>query len=218
MTQSSLLENSLHNQSFDFDYIVYIGRFQPFHLAHLKVVEMALQQSKYVLLVLGSAQNERSLKNPFTVNERKEMILANFSAEIQKRIIFVPIIDVYNDEKWVKLVKEQVNFAINTNQADLNHNAKIALIGHFKDDSSYYLRLFPEWQLINIENLYQQLSATPIRQKYYQGQIDNEHLSKPVQDFLKQFQNKLVYQMLKDYAQREDNSVIVKEEQKNELG
>ena len=64
--------------NYTFDYLVFIGRFQPFHLAHMQTIKIALQQSQYVLLALGSAQNERNIKNPFSANEREQMILSNF--------------------------------------------------------------------------------------------------------------------------------------------
>uniref|UniRef100_UPI00124F8148 nicotinate-nicotinamide nucleotide adenylyltransferase n=2 Tax=Moraxellaceae TaxID=468 RepID=UPI00124F8148 len=110
--------------TYKFDYLVYIGRFQPFHLAHMQTIKIALQQSHFVILALGSAQNERNTKNPFLASEREQMILSNFSAADQKRIKFVHVIDVYNDAKWVELVKSLVNGVV------LDHD-KIGLIGHF---------------------------------------------------------------------------------------
>ena len=83
---------------YTFDYLVFIGRFQPFHLAHMQTIKIALEQSENVILALGSAQNERNTKNPFLASEREEMILSNFSEAHQKRIHFVHVIDVYNDE------------------------------------------------------------------------------------------------------------------------
>ena len=115
--------------NYTFDYLVFIGRFQPFHLAHMQTIQIALEHSQNVILALGSAQNERNIKNPFLASEREAMILANFSPEDQARIQFVEVIDVYNDEKWQKLVKSLINQAIEP-------NAKVGLIGHFKDDSS----------------------------------------------------------------------------------
>ena len=50
---------------YTFDYLVFIGRFQPFHLAHMQTIEIALQQSRYVILALGSAQMERNIKIRF---------------------------------------------------------------------------------------------------------------------------------------------------------
>lgn len=57
---------------YTFDYLVFIGRFQPFHLAHMQTIEIALQQSRYVILALGSAQMERNIKIRFLqLNENK---------------------------------------------------------------------------------------------------------------------------------------------------
>ena len=192
-----------------FDYLVFIGRFQPFHVAHREVMDIALSQSEHVILVLGSAQDERSIKNPFSIAERQQMILSSFDEVTRQRIQFVPIIDLYNDEKWVKAVKDGVNDFIA--QRDQNENEierKTGLIGHFKDDSSYYLALFPEWQLLELENLKNQLSATPLRAKYYQGEIDQDHLSAEVQAFLIEFQNSEWYPLLQDAFQQQDDTPV----------
>ncbi len=187
--------------SYTFDYLVFIGRFQPFHYAHLQTVQVALSQSQYVILALGSAQNERNLKNPFTASEREEMILSNFSPEDQKRIIFVHVIDVYNDEKWVKQVKVLVNQVVQT-------GSKIGLIGHFKDASSYYLKLFPEWTMVELESLEGAISATPLREAYYQGIIKTEAFPAGSQNFLKNFQHGLVYRQLQQKYKEQDYSNI----------
>ncbi|MDR9778725.1 hypothetical protein RJJ65_39970, partial [Rhizobium hidalgonense] len=34
-----------------FDYLVFIGRFQPFHVAHRAVIKEALQRSKSVIIL-----------------------------------------------------------------------------------------------------------------------------------------------------------------------
>ena len=66
---------------YTFDYLIFIGRFQPFHFAHMQTIEIALQQSQHVVLALGSAQSERNIKNPFLAHEREQMILSNFSED-----------------------------------------------------------------------------------------------------------------------------------------
>lgn len=174
---------------YHFDYLVFIGRFQPFHLAHMQTLEIALQQSQKVIIALGSAQLERNLKNPFLAQEREQMILANFSEQDQKRIEFVHIIDVYDDQKWVKLVKEKVNEKI-------EGEAKVGLIGHFKDDSSYYLALFPEWSLYSLESLQGSISATPMREAFYRGEIQTQFFPQGTIQFLTEFQKTPVFHQL----------------------
>ncbi|RLF25207.1 MAG: nicotinamide-nucleotide adenylyltransferase [Thermoprotei archaeon] len=52
----------------------FIGRFQPFHLGHLKALEWILGKVNEVIIGIGSAQYSHSLQNPFTAGERVEMI------------------------------------------------------------------------------------------------------------------------------------------------
>lgn len=184
---------------YKFDYLVFIGRFQPFHLAHMQTIEIALQQSHYVVLALGSAQMERNIKNPFLAIEREQMILSNFSLEEQKRIRFVHVVDVYNDEKWVKQVKSLVNGVIEP-------NSKVGLIGHFKDESSYYLRLFPEWIMVELDSLKDSISATPMREAYYRGEIQTEFFPVGTIQFLDEFKKTRTYQQLQQRFEEDDRS------------
>ncbi|WP_180082244.1 nicotinate-nicotinamide nucleotide adenylyltransferase [Acinetobacter sp. A1-4-2] len=175
--------------NYTFDYLVFIGRFQPFHLAHMQTIKIALQQSQKVILALGSAQNERNIKNPFSAAEREQMILSNFSEADQQRIKFVHVIDVYDDQKWQQLVKSLVKEVAEP-------EAKVGLIGHFKDESSYYLKLFPEWEMVELASLVGAISATPLREAYYRGEIIESALPLGTSEFLHKFQNTSTYQQL----------------------
>ena len=175
--------------NYTFDYLVFIGRFQPFHLAHMQTIKISLQQSQKVILALGSAQNERNIKNPFSAAEREQMILSNFSEVDQKRIKFVHVIDVYDDQKWQQLVKSLVKEVAEP-------EAKVGLIGHFKDESSYYLKLFPEWEMVELASLVGAISATPLREAYYRGEIIESALPLGTSEFLHKFQNTSTYQQL----------------------
>ena len=190
--------------TYKFDSLVYIGRFQPFHLAHMQTIEIALQHSQNVILALGSAQNERNTKNPFLAQEREQMILSNFSEEDQNRIKFVHVIDVYNDEKWQKLVKSLVADVI-------GKHLKVGLIGHFKDDSSYYLKFFPEWKMLELDSLVGAMSATPLREAYYRGEILKNAFPQGSINFLYNFQQTLIYtQLCEKFAQHDLSNLELK--------
>lgn len=187
--------------TYKFDYLIFIGRFQPFHLAHMQTIKIALQNSQNIILALGSAQNERNIKNPFLASEREAMILSNFSEADQHRIHFVHVIDVYNDVKWVKLVKSLVAEVVSVTD-------KVGLIGHFKDDSSYYLALFPEWEMLKLESLIGSISATPLREAYYRGEIKESAFPLGTSDFLKRFLQTDIYTQLKLNFEHNDKSNI----------
>jgi len=183
-------------QNKKFNYCVFIGRFQPFHVGHLCVVDEALMKAEKVIILIGSANQPACSRNPFTYQERVEMILSNFEGS-RDRIICSPLIDVaYNDDLWVQNVQSTVNGIIASQE--YRSNPSVALIGHAKDNSSYYLNLFPQWQSVDVEN-YQGLDATKIRHVFFNdyshevihdtinGLIKNEMITKAVGNFLKEY-------------------------------
>lgn len=151
----------------DFDYLIFIGRFQPFHLGHKSVIDEALKRAKNVIMLIGSANLPRSLRNPFTVTERTAMIKGAYDEQTANRIHCVGLDDaLYNDTKWLQYVQACVKSVT----GDIsNKTIKVGLIGHSKDSSSYYLSLFPNWESVSVPS-YENLSATPIRDGYLMEQ------------------------------------------------
>ncbi len=178
-----------------FDFLVFIGRFQPFHIGHLRVLQQALAQSAQVIILIGSAKQARNTRNPFTIEERTQMILASLTPDEAARVHCQPLNDcLYNDAVWVTNVQEAVNEVLSKHRA--GSNPRIGLIGHQKDQSSYYLRLFPQWESVDVEN-HQTLSATPLRDAYLLGQHPNpELLPLGTQQFLRDFVAHEPYQTL----------------------
>lgn len=146
-----------------YDAVIYIGRFQPFHNAHLNMLIKAAEYADHVIVIVGSANQPRSIKNPFTVDERISMISMSRwinpgTAPIQ--CTFESIEDtVYNNTTWCVGIQELV--AKHTSGTD-----KIAIIGHKKDNSSEYLDMFPQWDFIN-QPLMEPLHATEIRNAFF---------------------------------------------------
>ena len=54
---------------------LYLGRFQPFHLGHLDAIDQIIADGVDRIIVgIGSSQEELTRANPFSYDERKEMI------------------------------------------------------------------------------------------------------------------------------------------------
>ncbi|MCE4617196.1 MAG: nicotinamide-nucleotide adenylyltransferase [Desulfurococcales archaeon] len=82
------------------------GRFQPLHHGHLHVVEWALQRVEKILLVIGSAQDSFSFKNPLTAGERYEILERVIEKRGWKqRIDIVPVMDINSNKQWVKYLE-----------------------------------------------------------------------------------------------------------------
>ena len=90
----------------------FVLRAQPFHLGHLKVIEWILKKYDKIIIVIGSSEESGTDKNPFTVEERKEMIDETLKNEGIKNYDIVEIPDVYDDDAWVKSILEKAKFDV----------------------------------------------------------------------------------------------------------
>ncbi|SFK52105.1 bifunctional nicotinamide-nucleotide adenylyltransferase/Nudix hydroxylase [Lysobacter sp. cf310] len=155
----------------DYDYLVFIGRFEPFHNGHAAVARLALSKARKVIFLVGSADTPRTTKNPFTVAERAVMIQSALS-DASERLIVRPLRDrLYNESRWIAGVQRAVAEAIAQDGGDAQ--ARVGLIGQDKDASSYYLREFPQWPLVDVQHT-ATLSATELRRYLYEAnQLDS---------------------------------------------
>jgi len=85
---------------------LFVGRFQPFHNGHLSDINKASKFSDKIIIGVGSSQESGTKNNPFTFEQRRQMIKKSLSSEISYEII--PIPDVNHDEKWTQLVLKNI--------------------------------------------------------------------------------------------------------------
>ncbi len=171
-----------------YDYGIVIGRFQPFHLAHQSLIQHSLSLAEKVIVILGSARSAPDVKNPFTPQMREEIIRACFPNETN-RLIFRAVRDYpYNDHVWTAEVQNIVGEM--TEEFETEH-AKTAIFGFFKDKSSYYLNLFPQW---NFEEFYTSdkrllsINATKVRESFFtEDNIWRKLVPKTVETYLNVF-------------------------------
>lgn len=139
---------------------VLIGRFQvpEMHEGHRFIVRQMLEQCDQVLVLFGSANRTRSVKNPFTYRERQQATLKLFPG-----ILTAPLNDyLYNDSQWMA----DVAATIEDCREGLCHeyetgNVEVVLYGHHKDGNDY-LKWFPQYQYVNI-NSDIDISGTEVR-------------------------------------------------------
>lgn len=145
------------------DITVFAGRFRPFHAGHLGVVKQALAQSQYLFIIVGSVGEPINFRNPFTFEEVREMIRASLTPLEQDRVFILGVPDQESDTRWVAAVQKCVADQIKGLSLP---NPKISLIGHQKDGSSYYLKMFPQWGAIAAKQN-RPLDATELRDTLY---------------------------------------------------
>ena len=77
-----------------------IGRFQPFHLGHLDAVLFGLSRTENLFICIGSSNKSNERRNPFSAEERKEMIISSIEPSMADRLKIFDIPDVGDHEKW----------------------------------------------------------------------------------------------------------------------
>lgn len=183
---------------------VVIGRMQPFHMGHKALVDFALEQAEMVVICLGSAYQPRTSKNPWTFNERMEMIHRVYRGQtdpydksklgVAGRIEIVPIRDhMYNDALWIAEVQNRVYQAVERWEERTGHKQifgkvkreEVVLVGHQKDDSSFYLSIFG-WRCIEFPN-HGGINATDLREQFLtNGGNMSDDLPVPVRELMGQ--------------------------------
>lgn len=186
--------------------VVYVGRFEPLHNGHFATAKEALARGRKVVVVIGSADRPRTPKNPFTAAERVAMwqaaIKANLGDEALSRFHFLPMRDFFDDARWAAALEQRVAELAGRNGIGRNG---IGLIGHFKDATSYYLKLFGNWQLIEMDDQ-AGLSSTAVRKAWYEGvdNLDAGWMPQPLPEMMTGFRKQPWFEDIRDeYAKVE---------------
>jgi len=175
--------------------LVLIGRFQPFHNAHLEIIKRATALTDNLVIITGSAAQPRTYKNPFTSAERAKMIKAATSGLSLNIHIEENIDTMYNDQAWAVRVQSIVSrYRI--------LGTKTAIIGHKKDESSFYLDMFPQWEYVDVEEI-EPLSAVNIRDLYFNWTFNS--------NFIKNVVPASTYDFLMEFRKTEEFAQIIRE-------
>lgn len=206
----------------EFDYLIFIGRFQPFHNGHLWTMQHALQLADKVIVLCGSARQARNPMHPFTVEDRERMIRLALSEQEQSRVFVVGISDrMYNDQQWLTEVQNLVDrvIAVDTSNVDsrqaqfrigivgpprgARHADGSVAVGGTKRGNAEYLDLFPQWKRVEAPEL-PDVHASRIRHAFFDPERAGDWpscaalLPAPVFDWLNVFREGEAFAKLQD--------------------
>lgn len=168
---------------------IVIGRFQPFHNQHAELIKSAFEIADQVIVLVGGSFKPRTPKDPFTFDERASIIQQWWFSSVPSdncELAIAPIRDyMYSDATWAENVQRTVagipNFGAEASET--------VLVGCNKDESSFYLKMFPQWSL-HEEPYKEHIDATRIRDLLFENtSLDFVRGTVPdsTWDFLKQF-------------------------------
>ncbi len=153
---------------------LFLGRFQPIHNGHIKVIKLLMEEVEELIIGIGSAQHSHSFNNPFTAGERVTMIknaLQENGIDLT-RIFLIPIFDTNDNRIWVSHV--------------------IACVPKFDvvyTNNKLVFRLMKEFGVMvkNTEIFDREiLSSTEIRNRILKGEKWQDLVPKSVVDFIEQ--------------------------------
>lgn len=141
-----------------------IGRFQPLHIGHVKMIVEALKHSDNIIIGIGSAQEANTYKNPLSYEYRKHLIKKVFPDAL-----VIPILDrgLGNNSSWGEYVLATV-------KEQLGLTPDLIVTGEEERRTSWFN---------NIEQLvipkYYDISATKIRDLLVENKFENWRLYTP---------------------------------------
>lgn len=147
---------------------VLILRAQPLHAGHRDLIRKSKSDCDTLLILVGSANSPRTIKNPFTYRERESEILGfinhEYSESESRTIHIYPLNDYrYSDTQWLSDVNSLVS-------DENSNNDKVVIFGHMKE-GNFYLKWFPQYEFRHIDSTID-VHATGIRDRWFK---DSRH-------------------------------------------
>lgn len=141
-----------------------IGRFQPFHKGHQELIEHALKISDRVIVFIGSVQESRVDRNPYTYEERRSMILSTFP----EGVVVEPLPDTVKVDSWLNLITDKLHKHISAID-------RVSFVCCNKDEATtesnnLLIDLIPNLEIVNY-NPKNIINATDIRVKLFEQNI-----------------------------------------------
>lgn len=142
---------------------ILILRVQPLHDGHKQLIQEARQNCDNLIIIIGSANSPRTIKNPFTYREREiDVITFLTSQDIAVGTYVYPINDYkYSDVQWLSDVAAIIE------ENNKNNKFEVAIFGHMKEGNNY-LKWFPQYKFENVEATYK-VNATQIRTNLFES-------------------------------------------------
>jgi len=190
-----------------------LGRFQLVTNGHLAGVLAAIEAARLGVVGVGSANQSRDTRNAWTFGERREMWEAAIPTDLLKRVRFFGQEDLGNPLRWASAVENRMSKVLVEEGLDPD-TAAVALFGHRKDATSFYLDDFPNYILEQLPNV-DGINASDLRDTYFRtpdmdewAQSASGRVPEGVIDWLRGFRRDPAYARLVEEASRQDATAL----------
>lgn len=188
-----------------------LGRFQLVTKGHLADAIAMGDACETCYIGIGSTNQSRDTRNPWTFEERCEMWRAALPSDMIERVRFFGQEDLGNGLRWASAIENSMDKLLRGEGIDPD-TASVGLFGHRKDSTSFYLDDFPRYIFENLPN-YEGINASDVRDEYlrlgdtvYADWSATMRAKVPagVLDWLERFLDTQAYATLAEEAERND--------------
>lgn len=143
----------------EFEFGLVLGRFQGMHLGHKEIIDIARKLCKKTLVLIGSAQESGTLRNPFQLETRKKMVEKIYQ---EKDVMIGALDDLTNENdisfEWGRYILENVEKMYGQKPDLMVYGKDESRKGWFSEEDS---QLFSE---ILVARKKRNISATELRE------------------------------------------------------
>jgi len=176
MNISNILNKDFERLSRKWDLWVMVGRMNPPHIGHIRVIKKAIKENGRLIFFLWSA-NKQDKKNPFSCEDRFLFLETYFKQEIEREELIIQGLDDVGDyPKWVKSLWSKVKshypcfkWKVNIYWWDLKQDRSIeAISDHLEDfpfdqDKVSFREIPREDFWVNHNGKHYEVSSTALR-------------------------------------------------------
>ena len=151
-------------------YGIYLARLQPIHNGHKQIIDDIISRGFTPVVILGSSQESDTMKNPYSVQERTEMV----------RLLYpdIKVLHINDNSDWNHFFDSLIQVIENSLLTNNESHEHITFFTHSKPEdlksfefrgvqysSEYYTKMFEleGFNLINIESSEHPVRASLIR-------------------------------------------------------
>lgn len=138
-----------------FDLGVVCGRFGHEQIGHKSLFDVGLRMCRRVYIIVGSAQERGTLRNPFSVETRIKVIKETYPGIQESRLVVAGLNDMTNEldvnEEWGKYLKKHI-------ESKMHKFANLMIYGN----DEFRSRWFASEDLVNTAELVVPRSTIPV--------------------------------------------------------
>ena len=196
---------------------VFLSRMQPLHNGHIGIIDKALSENDKVIILIGSANKEGTIRNPIGINLRKEILKETLENEYQKdnrekiEIVELPDwsteTDIASNLEWGRYLYYNVVSKSKQRNFTMYFSDEPEIVSNWFQDKIIRTRI--NLRIFKRAEMFEAVSSTKIRNAFLNN--NKEYIEKSVPkaiierfDIIKDILNKVYTEPLDDKSMEDE--------------